>query len=342
MNTTQEYHYVYRITNTKTGLHYYGSRSCKKPPKDDLGKSYFSTFTKPWFKKDQKENPQDYRYKIIKQDFKIRDEANNYESKLHLKFDVRSHPKFINLANQLPNGFSHKGRVTVIDRRTGETTSVTIEEKRQNSEFVSIAKNTVKVYNKIDNTIITIEVNKFDEKQHRHINKDKVSVINLENGLSEQIDKKEFYGNREKYKHSSEGFVNIKTENGIKRISKEKFEFGDFQGNRKNFISVIDLNSGNTKSVSLSEYKNNSERYCMVWSNIINIYDSADNLQYRVVGNFRKFCKRLNLPSKEFEKSYNNLGKRLYEGVIRPCTLTRIENNGNIKYKGWYAIKEEK
>jgi len=60
-----EDHYVYRITNTKLNRHYYGVRTSRIKPKLDLGIKYFSSSTDKHFIKDQKENPANYKYKIV-------------------------------------------------------------------------------------------------------------------------------------------------------------------------------------------------------------------------------------------------------------------------------------
>ena len=62
-----QYHYTYRITNILLKLHYYGVRTSKDIlPKKDLGIKYFSSSTNKEFIKDQKSNPQNYKYKIIR------------------------------------------------------------------------------------------------------------------------------------------------------------------------------------------------------------------------------------------------------------------------------------
>ena len=122
VNCPQElskYHYVYRITNTLTGLYYYGARSSKCQPKDDLGLNYFSSFGDKSFIQDQRDNPQNYKYKVIKV-FQDRAGAILYESKLHAKFDVKNHPKFINKSNQTSSGFDTSGTGTAKCPITGK------------------------------------------------------------------------------------------------------------------------------------------------------------------------------------------------------------------------------
>jgi len=69
-----KYHYVYRITNIKDKLYYYGTRTSSIKPKLDLGIKYFSSSNDKDFIQDQKDNPLNYKYKIIKI-FNIRKEA---------------------------------------------------------------------------------------------------------------------------------------------------------------------------------------------------------------------------------------------------------------------------
>lgn len=115
MTSKTIYHYVYRITNTDLSKHYYGKRSSKLDPKLDLGKIYFSSSTDKNFIRDQKENPEKYKYKIVKL-FESAKDACIFESKLHAKFNVGTNPKFYNLIKQTANGFDCTGKVAVKDK----------------------------------------------------------------------------------------------------------------------------------------------------------------------------------------------------------------------------------
>lgn len=103
-----EYHYVYRITNHILKKHYYGVRSSKTHPSDDLGKVYFSSSVDLDFIQDQKNNPQNYTYKIVSI-FKNRKEAALLEIKLHNKFEVASNDNFYNRSKSTSSGFNTKG-----------------------------------------------------------------------------------------------------------------------------------------------------------------------------------------------------------------------------------------
>jgi len=90
-------------------MYYYGDRSCNCHPSEDIGIKYFSTSTLKLFIQDQKNNPQDYKYKIIKVFETCREDAKQLEVDLHKKFDVKKHDKFINRANQTASGFDRTG-----------------------------------------------------------------------------------------------------------------------------------------------------------------------------------------------------------------------------------------
>jgi hypothetical protein len=102
-----KYHYVYRITNKLKRKHYYGVRGSTYPA-HDLGVKYFSSSKDKDFIKDQKENPQDYRYKIVRI-FENRKDAIFLEYTLHNKFDVAINESFYNKCKQTLNGFDNSG-----------------------------------------------------------------------------------------------------------------------------------------------------------------------------------------------------------------------------------------
>ena len=109
------YHYVYRITNIIECKHYYGSRTSRKTPYNDLGLKYFGSLkTNKWIIDDQKQNPHSYKYKILKT-FSSRKQATQLEIKLHKKFNVKNHNKFYNMCNQTSNKFDTTGLFACIN-----------------------------------------------------------------------------------------------------------------------------------------------------------------------------------------------------------------------------------
>jgi len=122
-------HYTYRITNIKLNKHYYGTRTSKnKTPEEDLGKYYFSSSSDKEFIKDQKENPQDYKYKVIKK-FHTRKEAIELEIKLHNKFNVGLNESFYNRSKQTSTGWDTTGV------KLSEETKLKISMSTKNKEF---------------------------------------------------------------------------------------------------------------------------------------------------------------------------------------------------------------
>jgi len=102
-------HYVYRITNVKKNRYYVGKRSIPKKfknrkPEEDLGKYYFSSSNNKGIIKNQKEEPENWKYKIVKR-FKTEEEALLFEIKYHWRLNVQKHRLFYNNANQTKNGY---------------------------------------------------------------------------------------------------------------------------------------------------------------------------------------------------------------------------------------------
>lgn len=136
------YHYVYRITNISLKKHYYGCRSSNIEPIFDLGIRYFSSSTDKEFIKDQKENTENYKYKIVRL-FEDRKTAELFETFLHAKFEVQINESFYNKAQNTLMGFSvlgtkqseeHKAKLTAqkIGRKLSETTKKKLSEKAKN------------------------------------------------------------------------------------------------------------------------------------------------------------------------------------------------------------------
>lgn len=108
-----KYHYVYRITNIIENKHYYGVRSSKIDPMLDIGKKYFSSSRDLAFKQDQKNNKQNYKYKVVAI-FNNRSAAEIREAFLHNLYDVRNNSKFYNRWNSCRQ-FSAYGMATYKD-----------------------------------------------------------------------------------------------------------------------------------------------------------------------------------------------------------------------------------
>ena len=117
------YHYVYRITNTKLNKHYYGTRTSRIKPSKDLGTKYFSSSSDIQFRDDQKNNPQNYKYTIVSE-FNSREEALELEVALHIKFDVGVNESFYNKAKQTSKGFACDRTGAIISEETRKKLSI--------------------------------------------------------------------------------------------------------------------------------------------------------------------------------------------------------------------------
>lgn len=122
------FHYVYRITNTKLGKHYYGKRSSKTQPAKDIGVIYFSSSTDSAFILDQKSNPNDYKYKVVSVHLTAQ-EAVHKEIKLHNLFDVGVNPKFYNKAKQTSTGTDMTGIPQTEEHRTNMSIAIKTSNK---------------------------------------------------------------------------------------------------------------------------------------------------------------------------------------------------------------------
>ena len=99
-------HFVYRITQIELNVHYYGSKTGEL---EVLGKTYFSNSFDKEFIKDQEENPQNYKYKIVNS-FDNPADKMILEAYLHQRFNVKEKDNnFYNRANQTPFGFDTTG-----------------------------------------------------------------------------------------------------------------------------------------------------------------------------------------------------------------------------------------
>ncbi len=114
-----KYHYCYRISNVSLSKHYYGVRSSRVSPKNDLGIIYYSSSTDDAFIAVQKDNHYIFKYKIIKQ-FDTRKEAELFEIKLHKRFGVATSENFYNKTEANALGFS------MLNRNHSEETKVKI------------------------------------------------------------------------------------------------------------------------------------------------------------------------------------------------------------------------
>lgn len=219
------FHYIYRITNKVTGIHYYGSKTSTSL---DIGIKYFTSSKDKEFKKDFKTNTKDYKIKILKI-FDNSAEKIIYESYLHQYFNVKKSKKFYNNSNQTPTGFCATGMVYCKNIINNEFLYITKEEFDNNPNLVGISKGIPK----------TLEHNKKNSESRKGFkqsketkeklslkNKGKVNVIDKE-GNSFQTTLEE-YKNNPDLVHVSKGLVTCKdTDGNTFCVTKEEFDSRD-------------------------------------------------------------------------------------------------------------------
>jgi hypothetical protein len=185
-------HYVYRISNIVLNRHYYGARSTKYSPKEDLGIRYFSSSHDKEFLKDQKVNPQNYKYKIIKS-FSSREDAILLEIKLHNRFDVGVNPNFYNRSKQTSTGWDTTGiPPTNADRpwNRGIPLSNEIKEKISKTRKDRINKGLI-IPRKGYVTALNIETNEYEcVLKEEYKNNDKYQIHNKGKSSTEDVKKK--------------------------------------------------------------------------------------------------------------------------------------------------------
>lgn len=279
-----QYHYTYRITNIELKKHYYGCRTSKVEPKLDLGIIYFSSSTDKVFIKDQRENNQNYKYKIVKI-FDTRKDAELFETILHEKFQVQIHESFYNKAKNTLMGFSvesrkqteehiknriRRGMVSAINITTNERVYVTSDEYQSDMNLTHHLSNWV-----------------FSESHNL-----KISIAKLGVKLSEKH--KEAISNSGKEKYKDEEFYkkfcitmsevnkreNKRTAAGSK--IKEKWKDADYLEKMKNRKARSSDGTKMKDKWADSDWKENilNQRRLSFEKRktIYNVYDSNDNL----------------------------------------------------------------
>ena len=346
-------HYVYRITNKIENKHYYGVRSTKLEPKDDLGIKYFSSSTDRVFIKGQKENPYNYKYKIIKI-FSTREEAIKLEIKLHNKFNVSVNESFYNKAKQTGVGFDSTGNLNCVDKLTGkniyikthyynkelhETQFNKVLCKDKNKDFDGFMFVDKKIFESSDNLVgsayktvrcktkngdVYIVDKELFESSDEHISifKNTVSVFDTISQKYSRVSSEEFKNNK-----NLVGLTHNKVlcTNGITNfyISSEEYKTG-------NYISVL-------KGRNVTEETKNKIKQTLINKSHVEIYNDKDELMHEIhddINQIKDFCRENCLPLALLNY------KPLYLNDIPNNIKSKLINRGFFKYKGWYCVKK--
>lgn len=261
------YYYVYRITNILERKHYYGSSRSTILPSKHLGVRYFSSSVDNDFILDQKANPNNYKYKVVKI-FNSREEAFIFEAKIHEKFDVRHNSNFYNRCNQTIN-CTNFNKMIVIDKNTGISKRISKEEYLKSDNYIPIAKNKTPVFNKILNKYHIVDSEDYHNYDYlTHPSKDRISVYDKIDDVTKSISKEEYINNKERYQGVNKGKINGKN-NPNKKIIKIFDSVGVLQFYCEgNFKEVCLLNDLPLAILQKSAYNNGepiySKRKCTI------------------------------------------------------------------------------
>ena len=305
-------HFVYRITHIFNLEYYYGSHSPKKgnkkQPKDIIGVTYFSSSKNKEFLKDQKDNPQNYKYKVIK----IFDNSADkmiYEAYLHQYFDVKLHENFYNGANQTPFGFDTTGKAFNIGHIVTEDT----REKLR-------AFNTGKKYSTERIINMTGENAPFYGRTHSDDTKKKQSES--QKGLKIGIKLSEEH--KKKIGDTQRGIPTVPHKTGKCPICGEIMNVPNLERWHGKLGEKCKSSKKHKVMSSIKKVKINPN------AKVIIIFDGEDNERFSCHGDFRAICKYNNLPYDSLYNSYHSNSTKLY---IKGSP----HNKEWYKYKGWYA-----
>lgn len=181
-NTTiGPFHYLYRITNLVENKHYYGIRTSKTSlPQHDLGVKYFSSSHDKEFLKDQREHPENYKYKIVVVSYSRKLVA-DLEIKIHNKFNVGINPKFYNKANQTSNGFDASKKVAMKDSNGNNVLVSSDDHRISTGELVGVTKGLTAMKDSDGNIHhVSIDDPRIESGELTSVNKGLVSIYNPE------------------------------------------------------------------------------------------------------------------------------------------------------------------
>jgi hypothetical protein len=308
-----KFHYVYRITNLVENKHYYGKRSSKVPPEQDLGKKYFSSSHDKQFIQDQKQNPQNYRYKVVARFDNVKSSI-EMEIKLHEMFDVGRNPKFYNKAKQTSTGWDttgvkskiiakdSAGKIFHVDQHdprwlSGELVGVshgTVCIIDENGISKRVSKDIADQYKKPGNFVVTVRDTSgncfgvpLDDPDYLSgklvpIAKDQVTVIDDQGNIFNVTKDDPRYISGE-LQHMNKCMVTVfDHDHNIIRVRKDdpRYLSGELKGTNSNKVSVKD-EYGNTKQVSLDDPEYLSGKLVSINKDMIIVKDKNGN-RFRV------------------------------------------------------------
>ena len=226
---------------------------------------------------------------------------------------------------------------------TWKTRKEAMQEEIRLHEDFDVAKSKT-FYNKAKQTSTGFDVTDCDFHTRElmgKVNKGMVTVFDTIANKHRRVTKAEF-DNNSTLLGGTPGMVSVRDtrDNTSKQVTQVEYHKYDYYvHNTKGLVTVIDTRDNKTKKVSKQDFDQN-EYYVGTSTKIIKIYDNIGKLQYTSKIKFKDYCKNNSLPFNAFYESHTHNSSPLYMSFPRKENKTRVINNGNIKFKGWYAVSE--
>lgn len=329
------YHYVYLLICKQPiddRLYYIGVRTSLLPPEKD---NYFSS--SKIIKKMIKNNI--VFEKLILREFNNREDALDYEVKLHIKFNVKENKKYFNLVNQTSKKFDTTNYIFIDGEKIHINDYPNSGKKYHSYKKITLIDNDGK-YVQCD----TKNKEFFLDNGYKFLTQDTVYIKN-EYGEYKPIAKSTY--DKTIHKTSNYGKAPVVDINGNRfliDIDSEDYINGNVFSVHKNKTICVD-NNGNTIYCTIDEMKKNGYMGINKGkingdknpnAKKINIYNALGELQYETNGNFKEICIKNNLPFNPLARSYRNNGSKIFTD---PKTKKYMLENKLEEYMGWFAIK---
>ena len=256
------YYYVYRITNIVENKHYYGSRVSKCEPIKDLGIKYFSSSRDKDFKEEQKNYTENFKYKVIKIFDNTKDKE-IYESYLHQYFNVSKNDSFYNKSNQTPFGWDTTGMVNARDINTNETKYVSQKVFHDNDNLVSIYTGMVNAVDKTSGKNVYVTIEEYHNNDNLvSVHKGMVNAVDKTSGKNVYVSQEEFHNNNNLIGVTMVGRVSVRdiNTNETKSVTKEEYVSNE---------NLVHINEGKVVCKINGEYKSINKEDTRLYDNII-------------------------------------------------------------------------
>lgn len=317
------YHYVYRITNKILNKHYYGKRSSKKLPKEDLGIFYFSSCKK--LKNDIKLiGAENFKFKVIIL-FNSAKDAINFETLIHKKFDVKNNDNFYNQANQLIDSFDTTGKAYYFNTLENKYEFISLSDKKDHHIgcmsgyqcYFNIETNQYEMINKSDNRIGTI---------YFHPNFDKRMITNNITNESKFIKLSDYENNYDKNIWKLCGKSINKNKTVYKNIETELYESIDKNDER---IGTLYIHNSNNMGVFFDTIEKIN----------VKIENNHPEIGSRYIGVTKGYSPYLNNETNEYEMVKSNderIGKTLFKHSYKKAPYINKSTNE----KAWLSTND--